>query len=111
MEKSHVKPDDQYARENSMIIDLTGRKAIVTGSTAGIGRATAEGLARAGAAVVVNGRTDARVEDSVRQIRQIMRSEEHKSELQSLMRISYAVFFLKKKNKTKHTDHINRTLR
>jgi len=29
-----------------MIIDLTGRKAIVTGSTAGIGRATAEGLAR-----------------------------------------------------------------
>jgi NAD(P)-dependent dehydrogenase (short-subunit alcohol dehydrogenase family) len=37
---------------------------------AGIGRATAEGLARAGAAVVVNGRTDARVEDAVRQIRE-----------------------------------------
>src|SRR3546814_8078306 len=31
------------------------------------------------------------------------RSEEHTSELQSLMRISYAVFFLKKKNKTKTT--------
>src|SRR3546814_1228237 len=31
------------------------------------------------------------------------RSEEHTSELQSLMRISYAVFCLKKKNKTKHT--------
>src|SRR3546814_6756269 len=30
------------------------------------------------------------------------RSEEHTSELQSLMRISYAVFCLKKKNKTKH---------
>src|SRR3546814_10890349 len=29
----------------------------------------------------------------------ILRSEEHKSELQSLMRISYAVFCLKKKNK------------
>src|SRR3546814_8204103 len=28
-----------------------------------------------------------------------LRSEEHTSELQSLMRISYAVFFLKKKNK------------
>ena len=54
-----------------MIIDLTGRKAIVTGSTAGIGRATAEGLARAGAAVV-NGRTSASVEDSVRQIRQTL---------------------------------------
>src|SRR3546814_9923043 len=33
---------------------------------------------------------------------QIMRSEGHTSELQSLMRISYAVFCLKKKNK-KHT--------
>src|SRR3546814_3677383 len=32
------------------------------------------------------------------------RSEEHTSELQSLMRISYAVFCLKKKNK-KHTTH------
>src|SRR3546814_3673248 len=32
------------------------------------------------------------------------RSEEHTSELQSLMRISYAVFCLKKKNKTK-TQH------
>src|SRR3546814_5540073 len=31
------------------------------------------------------------------------RSEEHTSELQSLMRISYAVFCLKKKNKTNHT--------
>src|SRR3546814_9957026 len=31
------------------------------------------------------------------------RSEEHTSELQSLMRISYAVFCLKKKNKTTHT--------
>src|SRR3546814_8969800 len=31
------------------------------------------------------------------------RSEEHTSELQSLMRISYAVFCLKKKKNTKHT--------
>src|SRR3546814_2295191 len=31
-----------------------------------------------------------------------IRSEEHTSELQSLMRISYAVFCLKKKNKTKY---------
>src|SRR3546814_6105027 len=34
------------------------------------------------------------------------RSEEHTSELQSLMRISYAVFCLKKKTTTKH-DHYN----
>src|SRR3546814_8094276 len=34
------------------------------------------------------------------------RSEEHTSELQSLMRISYAVFCLKKKRKTKYTVQI-----
>src|SRR3546814_8778510 len=34
------------------------------------------------------------------------RSEEHTSELQSLMRISYAVFCLKKKKKNKTTKHI-----
>src|SRR3546814_5438102 len=34
------------------------------------------------------------------------RSEEHTSELQSLMRISYAVFCLKKKNQQYHTTHI-----
>src|SRR3546814_8606099 len=34
-----------------------------------------------------------------RLLREVLRSEEHTSELQSLMRISYAVFCLKKKNK------------
>src|SRR3546814_1280992 len=34
----------------------------------------------------------------------VVRSEEHTSELQSLMRISYAVFCLKKKNKYKQTN-------
>src|SRR3546814_5113222 len=33
------------------------------------------------------------------------RSEEHTSELQSLMRISYAVFCLKKKNQQMHSYH------
>src|SRR3546814_3611584 len=36
------------------------------------------------------------------------RSEEHTSELQSLMRISYAVFCLKKKKTTNHTNNIYR---
>jgi NAD(P)-dependent dehydrogenase (short-subunit alcohol dehydrogenase family) len=53
-----------------MIIDLTGRRAVVTGSTAGIGRATAEGLARAGASVVINGRGGERVDRAVREMRQ-----------------------------------------
>src|SRR3546814_3989019 len=34
------------------------------------------------------------------------RSEEHTSELQSLMRISYAVFCLKKKKDTQNTEHM-----
>src|SRR3546814_8609401 len=37
----------------------------------------------------------------------VQRSEEHTSELQSLMRISYAVFCLKKKNKKKPPDSYN----
>lgn len=53
-----------------MIIDLNGRKAIVTGSTAGIGRATAEGLARAGASVVISGRGVERVDAAVREMRE-----------------------------------------
>jgi len=48
-----------------MKIDLSGAAALVTGSTSGIGHAIAKGLAAAGANVVVNGRTEARVEAAV----------------------------------------------
>src|SRR3546814_2959269 len=40
----------------------------------------------------------------------VSRSEEHTSELQSLMRISYAVFCLKKKNKRLHNDRQDKTI-
>lgn len=48
-----------------MNIDLTGKTAVVSASTAGIGLACAEGLARAGARVIINGRGEARVEAAV----------------------------------------------
>lgn len=48
-----------------MVIDLSGKSAVVTGSTRGIGFAVAKGLAQSGADVVLNGRTQAAVEKAV----------------------------------------------
>jgi NAD(P)-dependent dehydrogenase (short-subunit alcohol dehydrogenase family) len=48
-----------------MRIDLSGKTAVVTGSTAGIGLAIAKGLAAAGASTVINGRTQAAVDKAV----------------------------------------------
>jgi NAD(P)-dependent dehydrogenase (short-subunit alcohol dehydrogenase family) len=48
-----------------MNIDLSGKVALVTGSTEGIGFAIARGLHEAGAAVVINGRTKQKVEEAV----------------------------------------------
>ncbi len=46
----------------SPLFDLSGRTALVTGSSSGLGLAIAEGLAEAGAAVVLNGREARKVE-------------------------------------------------
>lgn len=54
-----------------MNIELKGRKAIITGSTAGIGRAIAEGLARAGASVIINGRKEQRVATALKELRDL----------------------------------------
>jgi NAD(P)-dependent dehydrogenase (short-subunit alcohol dehydrogenase family) len=52
-----------------MDLDLTGKVALVTGSTRGIGLATALGLAGMGAGVIVNGRTEATVAEAIGKIR------------------------------------------
>ncbi len=51
------------------LFDLKGRTALVTGSSRGLGRAIAEGMAKAGARLVVNGTDPARVETAVGELR------------------------------------------
>jgi NAD(P)-dependent dehydrogenase (short-subunit alcohol dehydrogenase family) len=53
-----------------MNLDLTGKLALVTGSTRGIGLASAIGLARMGAEVIVNGREATAVADAIAGIKQ-----------------------------------------
>ncbi len=48
--------------------DLTGRTALVTGSSRGLGRGMAEGLARAGAQIVINGVDAARAEKTAAEL-------------------------------------------
>ena len=52
-----------------MDLQLQGKRALVTGSTAGIGLATAQLMAAEGARVVVNGRTQERVDAALETIR------------------------------------------
>jgi NAD(P)-dependent dehydrogenase (short-subunit alcohol dehydrogenase family) len=52
-----------------MDLGLSGKRALVTGSTAGIGFAAARALAAEGATVIVNGRTQPRVDQAVMQIK------------------------------------------
>ena len=52
------------------MIDLSGKTALITGSTRGIGKATAYKLAQAGATVVVTGRNGERAKEVAKEIAQ-----------------------------------------
>jgi NAD(P)-dependent dehydrogenase (short-subunit alcohol dehydrogenase family) len=58
-----------------MDLQIAGKTALVTGSTAGIGLAIAQSLAREGVHVWVNGRTQRRVDDAIAAIR--LQAETH----------------------------------
>ncbi len=60
---------EQNARIRIMKIDLSGKRAIVTGSTAGIGLAVAKALAAVGAEVKVTGRRQKTVDFAMTLIR------------------------------------------
>ena len=60
-----------------MDLQLHGKKAFISGSTAGIGYAIAEALCREGASVVVNGRTEPRVSEAVKNLSQLNSGEVH----------------------------------
>lgn len=55
-----------------MDLGLAGKRALITGSTAGIGFATALRLAREQARVILNGRTEARVRSALERLRQLV---------------------------------------
>ena len=57
------------SRSSSNPFDLTGRLALVTGSSRGLGFAMARGLGRAGAALVLNGRDPAALERAAERLR------------------------------------------
>jgi NAD(P)-dependent dehydrogenase (short-subunit alcohol dehydrogenase family) len=69
MNQSAYCADFSILEENNMDLQLTNRKALVTGSTGGIGFAIAQGLAAEGAQVTITGRTQARVDDALARLR------------------------------------------
>src|SRR3546814_1881103 len=92
--------DDVLAllQQRQQVGEVMGQETVVAvekGDIASAGMVYALVARRRRAAIFLHDDLEARIVDR--------RSEEHTSELQSLMRISYAVFCLKKKTKNRHT--------
>src|SRR3546814_2249070 len=77
------------ARSRSSSSDISGRKAMAAPRAIVVSESLSEPVPLE------------ETVDTISRFASVKRSEEHTSELQSLMRISYAVFCLKKKKKTK----------
>ncbi|MDH3414093.1 MAG: SDR family NAD(P)-dependent oxidoreductase, partial [Gammaproteobacteria bacterium] len=58
-----------------MELKLEGKRAIVCASSKGLGRACATSLAREGAHIVMNGRTESTLEKAAEEVRQIGRGQ------------------------------------
>lgn len=54
---------------STALFDLTGRTALITGSSRGLGRAIAEGMAAAGAIIILNGADPGRLSAAVGEMR------------------------------------------
>jgi NAD(P)-dependent dehydrogenase (short-subunit alcohol dehydrogenase family) len=66
MRHPHIKEDDDVSVASASgagLFDLTGKVALVTGGTRGLGNAMARGLAQAGASVILTGRKQVATED------------------------------------------------
>ncbi|WP_068115623.1 glucose 1-dehydrogenase [Tropicimonas marinistellae] len=53
---------------STKLFDLSGKTALITGSSRGLGRAMAEGMAAAGARVILNGVNEARLQEAVEEM-------------------------------------------
>ena len=58
----------KFARKKADMFDLSGKKALITGSSRGLGYTMAVGLAKAGAHVILNGRAEDKLEKAVSRI-------------------------------------------
>ena len=66
-------PASPIPYNSRMDLQLTGKVALITGSTAGIGYAIAAVLAREGARVIINGRTQRGVDAALAKLRRLPR--------------------------------------